>query len=83
MAGKTTQKRKKPVRRPLKTRVDEAAKKLERAKARMNDAQSSYDRIYGLYLRKEQAEKVAAIKVKFKKGKPLSEEETNILRTVL
>jgi uncharacterized coiled-coil DUF342 family protein len=83
MVGKTTTQRKKPVRRPLKARLDEAKKKLDRIQNQLDVAQEKYEKLHAKYLKSEQMDKVDAIKTKFKKGEALSAEETDILRKVM
>lgn len=83
MVGKATTQRKKPVRRPLKVRLDEAKKNFDRIQNQLNAAQEKYEKLHAKYLKSEQMEKVNAIKTKFKKGEALSPEETDILRKVM
>lgn len=83
MVAKTPVKRKKPVRRPLKVRLDEAKKRLDRIQVTLNDANAKYERLHAKYLKSEQMDKVNAVKDKFKKGEALSAEEMDILRKVM
>lgn len=83
MAGRETTQRKKPVRRPLNVRLDEAKKNLVRIQASFDKAKSNYEQLHAKYLKSEQADKVDAIKAKFKSGEALSTEETDILRKVM
>ena len=83
MPGKTTTTRKKTVRRPLKVRMDEAKRNLDRIQKMLNAAEEKYEKLHAKYLKSEQVEKVNAIKAKFKNGEALNEEETDILRKVM
>ena len=83
MVGKATTQRKKPVRRPLKVRLDEAKKNLDRIQNSLNVANEKYEKLHAKYLKSEQTDKVDAIKAKFKKGEALNAEETEILRKVM
>ncbi len=83
MVGKATTQRKKPVRRPLKVRLDEAKKNLDRVQNSLNVAKEKYEKLHSKYLKSEQMDKVNAIKDKFKKGEALNAEETDILRKVM
>ena len=83
MVGKATTQRKKPVRRPLKVRLDEAKKNLDRVQHSLNVAKEKYEKLHAKYLKSEQMDQVNAIKDKFKKGEALSAEETDILRKVM
>ena len=83
MAGKATTQRKKPVRRPLKVRMDEAKSNLDRIQKSLDTAKAKYEQLHAKYLKSEQTDKVDAIKAKFKSGEALTAEETDILRTVM
>lgn len=83
MAGKATTQRKKPVRRPLKVRMDEAKKNLDRIQVSLDKAKAKYEQLHAKYLKSEQTDKVEAVKAKFKKGESLTDEEMDILRKVM
>lgn len=83
MVGKARVQRKKPVHRPLKVRLDEAKKNLDRIQVYRDKAKAKYEQLHAKYLKSEQTEMVDAVNAKFKKGETLTVEEMDILRKVM